>query len=580
MDNENVKKEIEELTNKINKYNASYFNDSNSVLSDYEYDCLLDELNKLEEQYPEYKLPTSPLNNNGETHSNKFKKVNHKIPMLSLKKTYSFEEIEQFIKTINKSFSNITYVCELKLDGISIDAHYINNKLKTLSTRGDGYTGDDITHNASYISNLPLEINSDIKDIHFRGEAIMKLSDFNSANTILKSNNSNEILSNPRNTASGTLKLTYDTPKKNNRILTAYFYSIILNNTSDLNISTQIETLKILKNFNLPISNTYKLCKNINDIIDYINFYETEKANIDIPIDGIVIKINENKYYDTFGYTNKHPRWAIAYKYKPKATSTKLINIEYTVGRTGLITPVANFEPVKIGGTIIKKATLHNIQEITRLGIRENDNVLIKKSGEIIPKIIGIDITKRNINNKKIKEIEYCPSCNEKLIQKNNLIYCPNKNCKNRIIESIKHFVSKEAMDIKCIGDKIIKDFYERNIIKSITDIYKIKFRDIVRLPGFSTLSTKKLIDEINNSKNQPLYRLIYGIGIEGVGIAVAKKLVEEFNSIDNIIKSSTDDILKVKLIGDEIANNIKVFFQDNENIKMLKEFKELGLCI
>ena len=579
MDNENVKKEIEELTNKINKYNELYFNDSSSVLTDYEYDCLIDELNKLEEQYPEYKLPNSPLNNNGEIHSNKFKKVSHKIPMLSLKKTYSFEEIEDFIKNINKNYNDVSYVCELKLDGISIDAHYLNNKLVTLSTRGDGYTGDDITHNSSYITNLPLEINSDIKDIHFRGEAIMKLSDFNSINKILMSNNSNEVLSNPRNTASGTLKLTNDTPKKNNRILTSYFYSIIVDNNTK-SIHTQIETLNFIKKYNLPLNNTYRFCKNINDIIDYINFYEKEKDNIDIPIDGIVIKINEHKYYETLGYTNKHPKWAIAYKYKPKATSTKLINIEYTVGRTGVITPVANFEPVKISGTIIKKATLHNILEITRLGIRENDNILIKKSGEIIPKIIGVDITKRNINNKKINEIKNCPSCNEKLIQKNNLIYCPNKNCKDRIIESIKHFVSKEAMDIKCIGDKIINEFYKKGIIKSIIDIYKIKFRDIVRLPGFSTLSTKKLIDEINNSKSQPLYKFIYGIGIDGVGISVAKNLVEEFKSIENITHASINDILKVKLIGDELANNIYVFFKDEKNIKLFKEFKELGLCI
>lgn len=580
MDNDEIKKTIEDLTHKINKYNNSYFNESNSTLSDYEYDCLLDELTKLEEKYPEYKLQTSPSNNNGEIHSNKFKKVEHKIPMLSLKKTYSFEEIDTFLKSINKNFDDVSYVCELKLDGLSIDAHYINNQLVTISTRGNGYIGDDVTHNQSYIKNIPKKINSTFDNIHLRGEVIMTLSDFKIANNSISHQKKDELLSNPRNTASGTLKLVKDTPIKQNRHLTSYFYSIIFENESENHIASQLNTLQTLENLNVPVNNTYKLCKNIDDIIDYINFYKKEKDNLDIPIDGIVIKINEFKYYDILGYTNKHPKWAIAYKYKPKAESTKLVNIEYTVGRTGLITPVANFEPVKIGGTVIKKATLHNILEITRLGIRENDNILIKKSGEIIPKIIGVDITKRNLNNKKIEEIKTCPSCNCTLIQKNNLLYCPNRNCKDRIIESIKHFVSKEAMDIKCIGDKIINEFYKRGIIKSITDIYKIKFRDIVRLPGFSTLSTKKLIDEINNSKSQPLYKFIYGIGIDGVGLSAAKKLVDEFKTIDNIATASIDEIIKVNLIGKEIASNIKSFFQEEENIKLIKEFKKLGFCI
>ena len=573
-----AKNEIERLTSLINECNLKYFGKGDSSLSDYEYDCLLDELIKLEEKYPQFKLKNSPTSTLGDINVNGFVKVNHKVPMLSLKKTYSYEEINTFLDNIEKNNSNITYVCELKLDGVSIDANYINGTLKSLSTRGDGNVGDDITFNKTYIKNLPQNINPKYKNIHLRGEVLMKFDDFNEANKVIKENKLGELLSNPRNAVSGTLKLLNKENKFNDRNLTVFFYNIIFEDEQNNNVKNQVDVLNEITNLNAPICKFFKYCKNRNDIFDYISYYEQEKNKLEFPIDGIVIKINELEYFNKLGNTSKNPRGAIAFKYKPNAIPTKLINVEFNVGRTGIITPVANFEPINLGGTIVKRATLHNENEINKLGLREGDMILVKKSGEIIPKIIGVDITKRNIDNKRIEFIKKCQSCGCDIIKKNDLSYCINKKCKGRITEALIHFVSKKALDIKSVGKKVIKFLVDIEYLKNIADIYKLKYRDIVRLRGFDVTSAKNLIEEINNSKKKPFYRFIYGLGIEGVGEVVAKNISETLRNIENIKNCNLENLTKIPLVGQEVANNVVEYFKNKENIELIDQLKESGV--
>ena len=582
MSEDDVKKEIERLRKDIEECNKNYFDNSQSLISDYEYDCLLEELSKLEEEYPQFKTEDSPTNILGEKNNNGFEKIVHKTPMLSLKKTYSFEDIEAFFKTLEIIKEPITYVCELKLDGVSIDAHYIDGILTDLSTRGDGKIGDNVIKNKDFITNLPTKIDNKFKDVHFRGEVLMKFKDFEDYNNEVKKNNvknsKDNILANPRNATSGTLKTLNNDEISKNRKLTVFFYNIIFENNDDNKntINSQLENLKIIGELKLPYCEKYKYCKDKNEVFEYINYVENIKNSLEFPIDGVVIKVNELKYYEQLGCTNKNPRWAIAYKYKPEAISTKLLNIEFTVGRSGIITPIANFEPIKLAGTIVKRATLHNESVINRLGLRENDKVLVKKSGEIIPKIIGVDIVGRDFESKKIEFIKNCPICNSELIKKGDLYYCNNIECQGRIIESLSHFVSKNALNIKSIGQKAIKLFVERGLVKNIADIYTIKYRDLVRLPGFSVLSAQNTISEINESKKQPLHKFLFGLGIDGVGEVVSVNIMNKFETFENLINSNINDFNDIRLVGTEIAKNIIEYFKNEQNLKIFNKLQQL----
>jgi len=579
---DDVKKEIEKLKKKIEECNVNYFENSQSLISDYEYDCLLEELSKLEEEYPQFKSEDSPTNILGEKNNNGFEKIVHKTPMLSLKKTYSFEDIEAFFKTLEIIKEQITYVCELKLDGVSIDAHYIDGILTDLSTRGDGKIGDNVIKNKDFITNLQSKIDNKFKDVHFRGEVLMKFKDFEDYNNEVKKNNvkngKDNILANPRNATSGTLKTINNDEISKNRKLTVFFYNIIFENNDDNKntINSQLDNLKIIEELKLPYCEKYKYCKDKNEVFEYINYVENIKNTLEFPIDGVVIKVNELKYYEQLGCTNKNPRWAIAYKYKPEAISTRLLNIEFTVGRSGIITPIANFEPIKLAGTIVKRATLHNESVINRLGLRENDKVLVKKSGEIIPKIIGVDIVGRDFESKKIEFIKNCPICNSELIKKGDLYYCNNIECQGRVIESLSHFVSKNALNIKSIGQKAIKLFVERGLVKNIADIYTIKYRDLVRLPGFSVLSAQNTISEINESKKQPLHKFLFGLGIDGVGEVVSVNIMNKFKTFENLINSNINDFNDIRLVGSEIAKNIVEYFKNEQNIKIITKLQLL----
>ena len=578
---EEIKDKIGKLTNDINMYNYEYFMNNKSLISDYQYDCLLEELTVLEEKYPQYKLPNSPTNSLGERNSNSFDKVKHKVPMLSLKKTYSFEEINKFFLDVDKTINDdVTFVCELKLDGISIDAHYINGFLNSLSTRGDGKIGDNVYRNKSFITNIPLQIDDSFKDVHFRGEVLMTFKDFERYNNHIKKTNSDAVLSNPRNAASGTLKTLNITNNTEWRKLTVFFYNIIFDNCTKNEINTQIECLKFLEKIKIPISENYRYCKNKNEVFEYINYVERIKNTLNFPIDGVVIKVNEFKYYDKLGCTNKNPRWAIAYKYKPDAISTKLLNIEYNVGRSGIITPVAIFEPIELSGTIVQRATLHNEKEIKKLDLKYGDNVLVKKSGEIIPKIIGIDIIGRDINAKNIEFIKTCPSCGYELKKINDLHYCLNNSCKERLIELLTHFVSKNALNIKSIGHKTISLLISRNLVKDQSDIFSLRYKDIYYLPGFNSLSTKKFFDELEIAKKTKFNKILFSLGIPHVGEVIADNIVKYFKDINTIKNATIEQLQKVDLVGEEVAKSVFLFFKNDHNLQIIEKLKEVGFVL
>ena len=473
--------------------------------------------------------------------------------MLSLKKTYSFDEINKFFTDVEKVINEkITYICELKLDGISINVRYENGILKSISTRGDGSTGDDITCNSFLFKNIPQKINTEIEGFDIRGEALMTFNDFETLNEELK-NIGKDVLANPRNATSGALKTINFDKNEPPRNLTAYFYNLIP--AKQLNLATQKDILEKLKGMGFHICEFYKFCENKNDVFDFINYWEKKKKDLKFPIDGIVIKVNELKYYGELGVTNKNPRYAIAYKYKPEATSTKLISVEFQIGRSGLITPVANFEPIELSGTIVQRATLHNENEMKKLGLKYGDKVLVKKSGEIIPKIIGIDIIGRDIEAKNIEFIKECPSCGSKLQKINDLHYCLNNSCQAKLIELLTHFVSKN-------------------------DIFKLKYRDIARLQGFNNLSTKKMFDELEKSKNTPFDKILFGLGIPHVGEVVAKNITKYFKNIEAIKNASIEELQNVDLVGEEVAKSIFLFFKNENNLQIIENLKTFGFIL
>ena len=574
MSDDEVREEIDKLVKEINICNRSYFCESKSSISDYDYDCLVNRLQYLEETYPHLKVSDSPSNFIGECHDSNFPKVPHSIPMLSLKKTYSYDDIQAFLNNVTKNIgtTDVTYFCELKLDGLSIEVEYIDKQLVCVSTRGDGRIGDNVTCNKELIKNLPNVLcGNDIPhEVRIRGEVLMTFEDFNNLNKELSKSNMTKLL-NPRNAASGAIKTVKHDVNEPSRILTCFFYNVI---SDDVDLVTYESIFEKLKQWQVPVCRYYKHCVTMQDIYDFISYWETNHENLDFPIDGIVIKVNELKYHNILGNTNKNPRWAIAYKYKPDAVSTKLESVEYQVGRSGIITPVANLTPVNISGSIVKRVSLYNEKEIQRLNLHEGDYVLIKKSGEIIPKIIGIDITKHNPSVKPILFPMTCPSCDQKLDNRNGLWYCTNTLCPDQIIASITHFVSRGAMDIKSMGNNTIRVLVKFKLIKNIADIYDLDYDTLVNVPGFSNISVEKMVKEIEKSKNQSLGNVLFALGIPGVGKTAADNIVSKFHIIERIEQSTYDDLMTIPLIGSETAKNIVSFFKTAENIEMINRLK------
>ncbi len=560
MTRDDAEKEIVNIKKQIREHEKLYFDNKETDDSDYQYDCLFSRLNDLETLFPELKTHDSPTQYVKTNVTSGFKKHKHTIPMLSLKKTYSFDELSDFIDNIENTFGKVSFCCEPKLDGVSVNLKYKNGSLDSISTRGDGHIGDDITRNKKIIFNCNEKIQTE-QNIDVRGEALMLFENFDK---------NSENWMNPRNATSGLLRTLNQTSDK--KLVSLYLYDLLPHN-----FNTQVEMLENLKQLGFQIPN-YKFCKNKEEIFDYIQTFEKERKNLPFPTDGVVIKLNELKFYDNLGTTNKSPRWAVAFKYKPTSVSSKLKYVSYQVGRTGVITPVANFEPVLISGSTVKCASLYNPQEIQRLNLCENDFVLIEKSGEIIPKVIGVDITRRDLEAKPITFISQCPSCQSELIFKNDLCYCTNKDCPEKILNAISHFVSKKAMNINSLGIKTIKLLIDNNLIKNSADLYSLTYEQVINLPGFDNIATNKLLEGIQQSSQRNFEHVLFSIGIGGVGEVVSKNIVQRCKNIDVLASLSLDDLMKIPLVGYEIAVNIKNFFAQEENWEMINKLKEANL--
>jgi DNA ligase (NAD+) len=576
---EQAKGRIKELTDKINYYNYQYYQKHISEISDYDFDKLLEELISLETKFPELKKEDSPTQRVGGTITKEFKQVIHKYPMLSLGNTYSEEELKDFDDRIRKAIGNdFEYICELKFDGVAISLTYENGILKTAATRGDGVRGDEITTNAKTIRCIPLSISSKNIPSYFevRGEVFLPLETFNKINR-----DREEIgeapLANPRNAASGTLKMQ-DSAVVARRKLDCFMYALL---GEDISAETHYDSMELLKEWGFNISPTYKKCKNIEEVKKYIDHWEKERFKLPLGTDGIVIKVNRYDQQETLGFTAKCPRWAIAYKYKAESASTLLESIEYQVGRTGAVTPVANLKPVQLAGTKVKRASLHNANEIERLDIRVGDTVFVEKGGEIIPKVTAVDYSKRTAGSKAVKFITECPECHTALIRTEGeaAYYCPNENgCPTQIKGRMEHFIGRKAMNIEGLGPETIDQLFEKGLVKNPADLYDLTMEKLSSLERFGEKSAQNIIKGLEKSKAVPFKNVLFAIGIRYVGSTVAEKLAKHFKSINRIAEASYEELIEAPEIGDKIALSIRNFFSIPANINFIERLKNAGL--
>ena len=574
-----IQQNIENLRNELHLHNYNYYVLDNPVISDYEFDMKLNDLIVLENKYPEFYDNNSPTLRLGGSLIKNFKTVLHDFPMYSLDNSYSKDDLEKWNDRIFKNIGdeNLQYLCELKFDGVSINLTYENGKLIKAVTRGDGIKGDDVTENIKTIKTIPLKLKGSYPaKFQIRGEIIIEKNDFIKMNKKRVEEGLDPYM-NPRNTASGSLKLQ-DSSETAKRPLKCFLYQIV---SAEQNCNNQNDYLIKALEWGFNISKTYKLCNNLDQVMSYINHWEEKRDNLNYEIDGIVVKVNDINYQNELGFTSKYPRWSIAYKYKTEQAITKLLSVSYQIGRTGAVTPVANLEPVLLGGTYVKRASLHNEDQINKLDLHVNDFVNIEKGGEIIPKIVGVNLYKRGKESKKIKFIENCPSCFKILCRNESEShhYCLNfNNCPPQIIGRIQHFISKKAMDINGLGNETIDLLYKKGLISNYADLYQLKKNDLILLERMADKSINNIFDGLEESKNIPFERVLFALGIRYVGQTVAKKLAKAFKSIDNLMSKKLEDLLLVDEIGNRISESIIEFFKNYENLSLINRLKEVGI--
>jgi DNA ligase (NAD+) len=583
MTKEAAKLKIEELSSQLRAHNYNYYVLSESVISDYDFDMLLEQLQKLEQEFPEYAFEDSPTKRVGGEITKNFNTVKHKTRMLSLGNSYSKEDIEDFETRIKKLVENeLEYICELKYDGVAIGITYKNGKLFQALTRGDGVQGDDITANVKTIRSIPLQLkgNDYPEEFEIRGELFYPKDVFENLNKE-REESGEDLYANARNTASGTLKMQ-DSAVVAKRKLDCFLYFVLGEN---LPIKTHYDS--ILKagewGFKVPTEKhkLIKKCKTIDEIFEFINYWDVARGNLNFEIDGIVIKVNNFARQEEIGFTAKSPKWAIAYKFKAEKVSTKLLEITYQVGRTGAITPVANLKPVLLAGTTIRRASLHNADQIEKLDVRVNDTVFIEKGGEIIPKIVGVEETQRDIFSEPTDYIKVCPECATELVRKEGDAkhFCPNEwGCAPQIKGKMQHFISRKAMNIDGLGEETIDLLFEQKLANNIGDLYGLTYDQLFELESFKEKKSKNIIDGLIASKQIPFERVLYGIGIRHVGETVAKKLAKQFKTIDNIINASLEELVAADEIGSIIAESIVDFFSIESNIELIQKLKSYGL--
>jgi DNA ligase (NAD+) len=593
---------IAALTDILNKYNYHYYVLSTSLVNDYEFDQLLKELETLENQYPHLADANSPTKKVGGEITKEFTTVKHKYPMLSLGNTYNENDLIEFDQRIKKAIGDgFEYVAELKFDGLAISLTYQKGKLVKAVTRGDGTQGDDVTANVKTIKSIPhqLKPGNYPDEFEIRGEIFMHKKTFEKLNAKLRKELelkgfdedeiAEKLYKNPRNFASGTLK-QQDSAEVAKRPLDAFLYFLYSDNPV---AETHFDSLKIASSWGFQVSDHYKLCHTLDDVLTFIQEYDSERKNLGYEIDGVVIKVNNYQQQDELGFTAKTPRWAISYKYKTERAVTQLIKVTYQVGRTGAITPVANLIPVLLAGTTVKRASLYNADEIERLNLYENDIVFVEKGGEIIPKIVGVDELKRSQNAVPVRYISECPECNTPLVRKEGdaLHYCPNENgCKPQLKGKIEHFISRKAMNIDSIGAETVAGLFDKGLIRNYADLYELKSAQLLNLEfevgeedekkkrSLKEKSVQNILDGIEASKKIPFERVLFAMGIRLVGETVAKKLAQHFQNIENLMQADIERMNSIHEIGDKIAGQVYAFFRDSNNIEIVQKLKQNGL--
>lgn len=601
-----IRKRIDQLSKEIEDHNYAYYVEAKPVISDYQFDMLLEELIKLEKENPLLALPDSPTKRVGGTITKEFNSVKHKYPMLSLGNTYSEQDLRDFDERIQKVIEGkYEYVCELKFDGVAIGLIYKNGKFIQAVTRGDGVQGDDVTSNVKTIRSIPLNLKGKNfpSEFEIRGEIFMPRSSFDKINNEIEKQleedgyNKDEIadrlLKNPRNAAAGTIKMQ-DSSVVAKRGLDCILYALYGNG---LNFETHIDSLTSAASWGFKISHHSKKCTSIEAVLAFLEKWEKERFDLPYETDGVVIKINSIGQQKELGFTAKSPRWAIAYKYKSESVATILEDVTYQVGRTGAITPVANLKAVHLAGSTVRRATLHNADQIKKLDLRIGDTVFVEKGGEVIPKITSVDLEKRSKNSESIKYITKCPVCNTKLERKEGEVqhYCPNsEGCPPQIKGRIEHFISRKAMYIDSLGEGKIEILFDNNLISNAADLYNLKYDQLIGLEkiipsddggktkkiSFQEKTVQNILNGIEQSKSTPFERVLYALGIRYVGETVAKKLAIHFKNLGSIQKARLEDLIETEEIGEKIAESVLSFFKIKENIEIINQLKKAGLSM
>ena len=581
---ESPKSRIDELRKELHRHNYNYYVLNSPEITDYEFDKLMQELQDLEMFFPQYADPNSPTQRVGSDINQEFRQIKHKYPMLSLSNTYSESDVRDFYERVRNGLEGEEFeiVCELKFDGLSISLTYIDGKLDHAVTRGDGVVGDDVTGNVRTIKSIPLQLDpaGDYpKEFEIRGEVLMPWASFEALN-VEREKKGEPLFANPRNAASGTLK-SQKSELVAQRNLDAYLYYFLCERND--NVSGHYESLMKCGKWGFKISEHIRKCKTVDEVLEFIKYWDSERKNLPVATDGIVLKVNSLRQQQHLGYTAKSPRWAIAYKFKAERVCTRLNEVTYQVGRTGAVTPVANMEPVLLAGTIVKRASLHNEDIMEQFDLHLGDMVYVEKGGEIIPKVVGVDKSLRADGMEKVRFIKTCPECGAQLVRFEGEAahYCPNSiACPPQIKGRIEHFISRKAMNIDCIGPETIDDYFSRGIIKDASDLYHIRVQDISGSYGTRVKLATKIVENINASLAVPFERVVYAIGIRFVGETIAKILAKKFKSIDALAAATLEELTEVDGIGDAIANSVIAYFSDQRNIEFVERLRSAGVAM
>ncbi len=586
---------IHQLVQELNRHNHLYYNEAQPEISDYAFDQLLEELIQLEKAFPQFVQPDSPSQRVGGSVTKQFEAVSHRFPFLSLSNSYSRDDLMEFDQRIQKAVTlPYTYVCELKFDGVAIGLQYENGLLKRAVTRGDGLQGDDVTVNVKTIRSIPLKINTEAlgqtaipETFEIRGEIFMTHKRFDEMNEARRAELLDlgydedqireRLFKNPRNATAGSLKMQ-DSAEVAKRKLDCFMYALMGEGFGE---ESHSDNLSLARKLGFPVSEASRQCANLEEVFQFIDEWEGKRDQLPFDIDGVVVKVNEYAVQRLLGSTAKSPRWAIAFKYKAREAQTRLLSISYQVGRTGAITPVANLQPVFLSGTTVKRASLYNADYIAEMDIREGDTVFVEKGGEIIPKVIRVDTTKRDLFSTPHVYIDRCPECNTPLLRKEGeaLHYCPNESgCPPQIIGRIVHFVGRKAMDINTLGEKTIELFVREGLLHDVADLYSLRAESILGLEGFKELSTKNILEGIEASKAVPFERVLFALGIRYVGETVAKKLALHFRTLDALMEADLEQLRATEEIGEVIALSVQAFFSQPNNLAVCRRLQEAGL--